>query len=104
MPFAQHGTRAFTAVSIGRNTPAASGVYGLSNAREWIYVGEGDDVRSQLLTHLRDLSAFPDGQRPTGFTFELCAAGCRTARRDELVFELEPIRNRHRPASKETYK
>ncbi|HWQ53100.1 MAG TPA: hypothetical protein VN442_05410 [Bryobacteraceae bacterium] len=104
MPFAQHGTRAFTAVSIGRNTPAASGVYGLSNSREWIYVGEADDVRSQLLNQLRDIHTFPDGQRPTGFTYELCDAGCRSERRDELVLELEPIRNRHRPENKETYK
>jgi len=32
--------------------PTASWVYGLSNARVWIYVGETADIRVALIAHL----------------------------------------------------
>ena len=84
----------YTPAIVQREAPPCSGVYGLSNSRQWIYIGETDDIRSMLLRHLdgRDTSAsFPDA---TGFTFELCAPEDRVTRQDRLVFELEPVRNR----------
>ena len=93
MPFENHGSRAFTETSILKNAPAASGVYGLSNAREWIFVGESDNLRSRLLAHLR--GADPAlAQAPTGFTFELSRPAERLGRQNRLVLELAPVQNR----------
>ena len=39
MPFTQHIPRVFTATGVRMYAPMASGVYGISNAREWIYIG-----------------------------------------------------------------
>jgi hypothetical protein len=40
MPFAQFAARSFTAVSIQKNAPESSGVYGLFNARECLLIGK----------------------------------------------------------------
>jgi hypothetical protein len=94
MPFANHGNRSFTMPSIGKNAPAASGVYGLSNARQWIYVGETANIQADLLQHLQHPSAYLREHAPSGFTFELSPAEYRTDRQNQLIFELEPIGNR----------
>ena len=94
MAFINQVTLAFTALSVRKNAPALSGVYGLSCARAWIYVGNTDNIQDALLRHL--MEALPSGEdaQPTGFTFELCSSEARIARQDRLVRELEPVRNR----------
>lgn len=94
MPFKQHGGRAFTATSVETNAPSAPGIYGLSSAREWVYVGGSDDIKAQLLEHLREKNTFLTERNPTGFTFELCGDGDRIRRQNQLVLELEPVCNR----------
>ena len=93
VPFQTHGNRSFTQVSIGRNAPAASGVYGLSNSREWLYVGATADIQRELLHHLQHPSAFLMNHSPSGFTFELSSSGSRVERQNQLVMELEPAGN-----------
>lgn len=75
--------------------PATSGVYGISNAREWIYIGETDNIQGALLSHLHDLYASLMKRRPTGFVFEVCEGARRPSRQDRLVLEYEPTCNRH---------
>jgi len=99
MSFQNHGARAFTITSVHKNAPAASGVYGLSSAREWIYIGEAEDVQGRLLEHLRERHTFQKTGIPTGFTFELCASESRVARQESLVRELRPACNQAGPAS-----
>lgn len=94
MPFENHGSRAFTRVSVGRNAPAASGVYGLSNASRWIYVGETANIQSELLRHLQDPPAFLADHNPSGFTYELSSVESRRERQNQLVTELAPVGNR----------
>ena len=94
VPFENHGNRAFTLTSVDRNAPAASGVYGLSNAHHWIYVGETGNIQAELLRHLRHGSEFLKGQIPSGFAFELCSPEHRMERHSRLLFELNPIGNR----------
>jgi hypothetical protein len=94
MPFENHGNRSFTAMSIGKNAPPASGVYGLADARRWIYVGETADIQAELLRHLQNPHAFLREHPPSGFTYELTTAGQRIERQNQLVSELEPIGNR----------
>lgn len=95
MPFDQRFPRAFTAGVVREQAPACSGVYGISNASEWIYIGETDNIRATLLGHLGDTSESLAQRRPTGFVFEICDQAGRASRQDRLVLEYEPAVNRH---------
>ena len=81
-------------MSVGRNAPTGSGVYGLSDSVEWIYVGETANIQSELLRHLKTPHEFLMQHPPSGFTFELTTAGQRIERQSQLVSELQPIGNR----------
>ncbi len=94
MPFEQFIPRSLTATSVRAYAPGASGIYGISNAREWIYIGETDDIQASLLHHLLESDSTLMRKRPTGFVFEVCDAAGRLARQDRLVFEYEPACNR----------
>ena len=97
MPFDPPMPRSFSMVSIRANAPTASGVYGISNAREWIYIGETDNLQDAMLTHLQELDTPLMKRQPTGFVFEVCEQAGRPARQDRLVFEYEPACNRNVP-------
>jgi hypothetical protein len=94
MPFDQVTPRRFTSGSIQTYAPAASGVYGISNAREWIYIGQTDNIQVALLDHLQYLYTSLMKRQPTGFVFEVCDGAHRSARQDRLVLEYEPTCNR----------
>ena len=70
------------------------GVYGLSNAREWVYVGATDDIRASLLGHLREGDTILKSRAPAGFTFEICHPSQMAARASRLVTELAPVCNK----------
>ncbi|MEO8050544.1 MAG: hypothetical protein ABI833_09035 [Acidobacteriota bacterium] len=92
MPFESCFGRAFTALTVEREAPAASGVYGLSNSQRWIYISESDDIRASLMGYLAECG--PQSQdSPTGFSFELSPAYSRIARCDRLIAELSPVQN-----------
>ena len=94
MPFEQFTPRSFTTVSVRANAPAASGIYGISNAREWIFIGESDNIQASLLHDLQKGDSALLKRLPTGFVFELCDAAHRPARQDRLILEYEPVCNR----------
>lgn len=94
MSFTECGARAFTVVSVRKNAPESSGVYGLSNGSEWIFIGETDDIRARLLEHLQETNTTLAGRGPTGFTFEECSPGVRLSRQDALVRQFGPFCNR----------
>lgn len=48
MPFDHPIPRPFTSSAIRAYSPTASGVYGISNAREWIYIGKADNMQGML--------------------------------------------------------
>jgi hypothetical protein len=81
-------------ISVDKNVPAASGVYGLSNASQWIYVAETANIHAELSKHLQHPNTFLRGHSPSGFTYELASAEHRIQRRNQLVVELDPIGNR----------
>ena len=90
MPFDQPFPRSFTTPSVREYAPAQSGVYGISNASEWIYIGETDDIRDALLGHLREMKTALLNREPTGFVFEVCDRARRLGRQRRLVFEYAP--------------
>ncbi len=93
MSFVEGAARAFTAVSVRKNAPESSGVYGLSNGREWIFIGEASNIRERLMEHLEENDTALTNRRPTGFTFEECSPGDRVFRQDALVRRFEPFCN-----------
>ncbi len=94
MPFEPFTARSFTRVSVRANAPAASGIYGISNAREWIFIGETDNIQASLLHDLQRGDSALQKRSPTGFVFELCDPAERRARHDRLILEYEPVCNR----------
>ena len=72
MPFESRFARAFLAVNIEREAPDASGVYGISNAKNWIYIDETENIRGSLMEYLGHSSGSPANQ-PSGFSFGLAA-------------------------------
>ena len=94
MPFENHGNRSFTTISVGKNAPPSSGVYGLADARQWIYVGETANIQAELLSHLKNPGSFLREHPASGFTYELTPPNQRLERQNQLVTELAPIGNR----------
>jgi hypothetical protein len=97
MPFEHLIPRPFVPTSIHAYAPALSGVYGISNAREWIYIGETDDIQGALLTHLSEYESPLMRSKPAGFVFEVCERARRPGRQDRLVHEYGPTCNRQPP-------
>jgi hypothetical protein len=95
MPFNQFIPRSFTADAVEAYAPVASGVYGISNANEWIYIGQSDNIKDALLGHLMDSFTSLMKRGPTGFVFEICERARRPSRQDRLVLEYGPTCNRH---------
>jgi hypothetical protein len=91
--FAECAPRSFTVVSIQKNAPESSGVYGLSNDREWIFIGEASNIRARLLEHLNEVNTAVGARRPTGFVFELCSPLDCLARQRALSRQFNPICN-----------
>jgi len=97
MPFNRPIPQPLRSRTIAMTAPAASGLFGISSRREWLYIGETDDIRGALLAYLdapatRE-SALDDTQA-LGFVFELCARAERLGRQDRLVREYRPRGNR----------
>jgi hypothetical protein len=99
MPFMSSFPRSFTELSVREHAPALSGVYGIANAREWIYIGVSDNIQDALLEHLQETSTLLVMRQPTGFVYETCDRAGRLARQDRLIFEYEPFCNRHAQGS-----
>lgn len=90
MPFEQLTPRPLTPGGIRIYAPAVPGVYGISNAREWVYIGQSDNIRDALLTYLSDSNPALIAQEPVGFVYETCGGFTRTTRQERLIFEYRP--------------
>jgi hypothetical protein len=94
MPFDQFVPRSFSSGDVQAYAPKTSGVYGISSAREWIYIGATENINDSLVGHLQELGTQLMNLKPTGFVFEICDGSRRLSRQDRLVSEYEPICNR----------
>src|SRR5580704_3847266 len=93
MPFARHSGYSFSSISVRRNAPVLSGVYGLSNSHGWIFIQGAENIQAALLDHLTELDPASLFRTATGFTFELCEPGERAHRCSRLIAELHPAVN-----------
>jgi hypothetical protein len=94
VPFEVTIPHAFSTVSIRAHAPAAPGVYGISNARQWIYIGCAENIQIRLLEHLADRQSDINAYLPTGFIYEICEPLASNRRQDRLVMQYEPVLNR----------
>lgn len=94
MPFIEIITRPFNPSGVQTFAPSSSGVYGISNADEWVFIGESDDIRGALLLHATEMDTALLQRQPTGFVFEVCDRLERSARQNRLIQEYEPRCNR----------
>lgn len=95
MPFEQITPRPFTPDGIRTYAPRAPGLYGITNAREWIFISHAGNIQTALLDYLQDSGSALMEKQPRGFVFEVCDESRWVARQDRLVLEYEPIFNRH---------
>jgi hypothetical protein len=94
MPFfGKFSCFSFTYSSVRQNAPQCSGVYAISNASEWLFVGLADNLQSALHQHLMEVGTVLRSKGATGFTFEACDSGARQALLERLVTELRPACN-----------
>ncbi len=102
MPFEEIIPRKFTSGAIQFYAPARAGIFGISNAQEWILIESADNIRAALLTHLVDWSSALLKRAPTGFVFECCEEPSRTNRQKRLVAEYSPVCNATFSAGQQT--
>jgi cell division septation protein DedD len=81
----------FTRESILASAPPSSGVYGLFNFDCQIFIGAAADIQEALLRHESETDFQSQHLRPTGFTFEPCAAELRQTKADELIARFRPV-------------
>jgi hypothetical protein len=94
MPFENSLAHAFTPISIRAHAPAAGGIYGISNARQWIYIGFADNIQGALMSHLYKPDSVLSRTRPTGFVYELAWPEHYSGRTERLIREYAPVCNR----------
>ena len=81
----------FTREAILTCAPPTSGVYGLFNFDCQLFIGQSPNIQEALLRHESESDVQARHLRPTGFTFELCAAELRKSRADELTARFQPL-------------
>ncbi|HEX9147210.1 MAG TPA: SPOR domain-containing protein [Candidatus Binatia bacterium] len=81
----------FTKGAILLFAPPISGVYGLFNFDCQVFIGESANIQEALLRHRSETDFQAQHLRPTGFTFEPCAAELRKSRADELIARFHPV-------------
>jgi len=76
--------------NITRLVPRVSGVYGLHNQHQQLFLGEAADLRETLLLHWQESAKLFRGRQPTHFAFEVCDAETRAQRAQRLIAVYRP--------------
>ena len=84
-------SESFTREAILAAAPPASGVYGLFNFDCQLFIGATESIRDALLRHESETDFKSTHLRPTGFTFEPCAAELRATKAAELIAKFRPV-------------
>lgn len=88
MPWQNGQYYLFSRFFIHAVVPSESGIFGLYNRHERVFIGESHNLRKTLLRLHSDMLRL-GFTGPTGFTFELCPGASRRARLRELFTEHE---------------
>ena len=76
------------------HAPETSGVYGLRQAHQWVYIGQSPNIRKALLKYLAGQMPYVLQAQPNLFVFELCAPRQRAVRQRELTQRYHPSCNK----------
>ncbi len=82
---------AFDKESILAHVPQDSGVYAVDHFGIELFIGESANIREALLRHYYRHDFQTDQGRPTGFTFEVCAAEIRAKKAKSLIARFQPV-------------
>ncbi len=88
MPWQSGHYYLFSNLLIDAVVPAESGLFALYACHEQLFICESADIHKALLGLRANMTRF-GFDRPTGFTFELCAESSRLTRLKELLTEHE---------------
>ncbi|MPZ77812.1 MAG: hypothetical protein GEU77_14935 [Deltaproteobacteria bacterium] len=88
MPWQSGHYYLFSKLLIVNAVPCESGVFGLYNIQNRIFIGESGNLRAALLRLYDNMQRF-GFNLPAGFTFELCQARSRVARVKELLADYD---------------
>ncbi len=94
MPFHEITPRTFTPEGVRTYAPHAAGVYGITNASQWLYIASTGDIHRALLEVLEEPDSALMKKHPLGFVFELCDQSHSRSRVDRLMQEYQPVCNR----------
>lgn len=83
-------SRPFARSSILIHAPECGGIYGISNAREWICMGQTDNLCLRLTSLLESPGQVLSSHEPTGFSFEICDDSQRNSRLARLSGQYRP--------------
>ena len=83
--------------AVAHEAPAESGIYAIQTARQWLYVGETDDIRQDLFRHLNHPTPCMRRAGPLVFSVEAIASPERRARQQALIVRLAPLCQRRTP-------
>jgi len=73
--------------------PNVSGLYTIFSPRQWVYIGESDDIRRSLYALLNESSVWMDRFGPLSFSFERLSGFQRATSKRRMVEELKPARH-----------
>jgi hypothetical protein len=82
----------FSKLLILNAAPSESGVFGLYNLHNNVFIAESANIRAALLRLYENMQRF-GYEAPAGFTFELCKPHSRAARVKELLAEYDRKNN-----------
>ena len=86
----QGNVHSLSGFAITQLVPKVSGVYGLHNQHQQLFIGEAADLREALLLHWHESDKLFRGQQPTHFSFEICDAEVRAQRAQSLIASHQP--------------
>ena len=92
MPWQSGHYYLFSKLFIRAVVPSESGVFGLYNSHEHVFIAEADNLRKTLLRLHTDMARF-GFDLPTGFTFEISPSELRRTRLKQLLTEHEILLN-----------
>jgi cell division septation protein DedD len=81
----------FDEASIELGAPPVSGVYGLHDERQQIFIGESADLRETLLQYRNDSRRLFRHLQPTGFSIEVCPMELCAQRARALIAQYRPL-------------
>ena len=88
----------FTAQGIREGALEQSGVYAIFTPRQWVFIGDADNVRQALFDLLNIPHECIHSQQPLSFSWEGVSRSDCESRREALIANLQPRCNGKAPA------